>query len=121
MNNPFRHRKLLGKAPFPFLDPNWKEPSPNAFGGYKEYDRAGAAEQANEAIRNILNPEVVSDPLLPHNGGMNKEGETVKSYRVAMAQALLTELAEAYQRHGDTDGTRRLRLMVSRMVAELLV
>ena len=43
-----------------------------------------------------------------------------KSHRVAMAQALLTELAEAYQRHGDTDGTRRLQAMVARMVAELL-
>jgi hypothetical protein len=46
--------------------------------------------------------------------------EMSKSHRVAMAQALITELAEAHQRHGDTEGTRRLQAMVARMVAELL-
>lgn len=43
-----------------------------------------------------------------------------KSYRVAMAQALLAELAEAQAQHGDTHGTRRLRALVARTVAELL-
>lgn len=66
--------------------------------------------------------DVVRDTLTRHNGGMREGGNTEmgKSHRVAMAQALLTELAEAYQRHGDTDGTRRLQAMVARMVAELL-
>lgn len=43
-----------------------------------------------------------------------------KSYRVAMAQALLAELAEAQAQHGDTHGTRCLRALVARTVAELL-
>lgn len=43
-----------------------------------------------------------------------------KSHRIAMAQALIAELAEAVERHGDTSGTQRLRAMVARMVAELL-
>lgn len=44
-----------------------------------------------------------------------------KSYRVAMAQALLTELSEAVARYGaDNDGVRRLHRMVRTMVAELL-
>ena len=38
----------------------------------------------------------------------------------ALPISLLTELAEAQERHGDTDGTRRLQAMVARMVAELL-
>lgn len=65
---------------------------------------------------------VVRQTLTSHNEGMREGGNTEmgKSHRVAMAQALLTELAEAYQRHGDTDGTRRLQAMVARMVAELL-
>lgn len=66
--------------------------------------------------------DVVRLTLTRHNEGMREGGNTEmgKSHRVAMAQALLTELAEAYQRHGDTDGTRRLQAMVARMVAELL-
>jgi hypothetical protein len=57
--------------------------------------------------------------LARHNEGV-KENKMNKSYRVAMAQALITELAEAHERHGDTDGTRRLQAMVARMVNELL-
>jgi hypothetical protein len=44
-----------------------------------------------------------------------------KSHRLAMAQALLAELAEATARYGDdSDGVRRLRTMVRQMVTELL-
>jgi hypothetical protein len=44
-----------------------------------------------------------------------------KSHRVAMAQALLTELAEAVARYGaDNEGVKRLHRMVRAMVAELL-
>lgn len=63
-----------------------------------------------------INPEqaVAFMSLSPHNGGMKT------SHRINMAYALLGELAEAYGEHGDTEGTRRLRAMVARMVAELL-
>ena len=44
-----------------------------------------------------------------------------KSHRLAMAQALLTELSEATARYGDSnDGVRRLHRMVRDMVAQLL-
>jgi hypothetical protein len=75
------------------------------------------ADYQKNPFRNVVNPTLTS-----HNGGMREGGitEMSKSHRVAMAQALITELAEAHQRHGDTDGTRRLQAMVARMVAELL-
>jgi hypothetical protein len=81
------------------------------------------SKPVDKLVDNFSSPDVVVRTLTGHNGGVKGKEETTemgKSHRVAMAQALLTELAEAYQRHGDTDGTRRLQAMVARMVAELL-
>lgn len=48
-----------------------------------------------------------------------KEVKMNKSFRLAMAQALLTQLAEAEAVYGRT-GTSALRRLVARQVAELL-
>lgn len=127
---PFPHRRFIRKKkpPYPMApQPEW---------GRIEKGRAESGKFAKPGPRQMYLPfspvdnsveknpplNVVRQTLTGHNQGMREGGNTEmgKSHRVAMAQALLTELAEAYQRHGDTDGTRRLQAMVARMVAELL-
>lgn len=73
-------------------------------------------------VDNFAENQVVSTPSHPYAGRMSgKEGIMgSKSHRIAMAQALLAELGEAVARHGETAGTRRLRALVARTVAELL-
>jgi hypothetical protein len=66
--------------------------------------------------------DVVFSTSYRYSEGMSGKEETMnKSYRVAMAQALLTELSEAVARYGsDNEGVKRLHRMVRTMVAELL-
>ena len=125
----FRHRKQIRNAtlardpramPYPFPLPRFNAGHPKA--GMFAPDKV---QQPSEAYRGVKVVDKLSETqvgllsLPRHNEGV-KENKMNKSYRVAMAQALITELAEAHERHGDTDGTRRLQAMVARMVNELL-
>ena len=125
----FRHRRHLRKSriPVPMGDPTANTmfgksqsgmftPAGPARGRFPSPNPWVAVDKSVDKyfLNQVVNPTTTS------KNGVVKEGVTVKSYRTAMALALLTELAEAQERHGDTDGTRRLQAMVARMVAELL-
>lgn len=130
--NPFHHRGFIRKrkknnpqAPVGDFHRVGKG-LPNAGAFIKRTENAGLQQRAvwvrpvDKPVDNFLSSNVVSPTLTRHNGVMKGNNEMSKSHRVTMAQALITELAEAHLRHGDTDGTRRLQAMVARMVAELL-
>ena len=116
MRNPFRHRQQIRKRK--------KVTTPNPFSENKTFThigRIGAGSPNAQMFQKNPTTNVVfsTNPRYPE-GMSGKEGKMNKSHRIAMAQALIAELAEAVERHGDTSGTQRLRAMVARMVAELL-
>lgn len=125
---PFRHRRFIRKKEplklsFP-VNPNDLKARRGAAGTpVSGCFVPTPVDNISAPVDNFLAPEVVSTLYYPYDGGMRGKEENQmgsKSHRVAMAQALLAELAESHARHGDTDGTRRLQAMVARMVAELL-
>jgi hypothetical protein len=116
MRNPFRHRQQIRKHE------NAHKQHVEVFkSGNVSKVRIGApAPNAQMFQKNPTTNVVFSTNPRYHEGMSGKEEKMNKSHRIAMAQALIAELAEAVERHGDTSGTRRLRAMVARMVAELL-
>ena len=125
----FRHRKQIRNAtpardpramPYPLPTPRFNAGYPKA--GMFAPDKVQQPSEAHHGVKvvdKLSETQVGLLSLARHNEDV-KENKMNKSYRVAMAQALITELAEAHERHGDTDGTRRLQAMVARMVNELL-
>lgn len=118
MRNPFRHRKQIRKHEDAHRAHNLWLGSNSV-----TVRNIGAPSGLGELSTKNFDPQVGITPYNPYHGSMS--GEEVnpmnKSYRVAMAQALLTELAEATARYGsDNEGVKRLHRMVRTMVAELL-
>lgn len=76
----------------------------------------------DNSVDKFFTKNVVITPYYPHNGDMSgEEVKMNKSHRVAMAQALLTELSDATARYGaGNKGVKRLHRKVRGMVAELL-
>lgn len=115
MRSPFRHRKAMRKheAVHKAHKMNQK--------GYS-YPMNAQGFFMDRPTENIWSNVVVPTSYRYDEGMSGKEvNQMNKSYRVAMAQALLTELAEATTRYGsDNDGVKRLHRMVRAMVAELL-
>lgn len=116
MKNPFRHRKQIRKH-----ENAHKQHAQALQSGNASMTRIGApAPNALVFPKNPTTNVVFSTNPRYYEGMSGKEEKMNKSHRIAMAQALIAELAEAVERHGDTSGTRRLRATVARMVAELL-
>lgn len=123
----FRHRQPIRKdipARTPQIDPikvYYRNPSGTPQSGAFR-PTPPALAPVDKSVDNFPAHKVGTTPYYPYHGSMSgKEGNMgSKSYRIAMAQALLAELAEAVARHGDTHGTRHLRALVARTVAELL-
>lgn len=115
MRNPFRHRQQIRKrkkvtTPNPFSENNT----------FTHIGRIGAGSPNAQMFQKNPTTNVVFSTSSRYPEGMSGKEGNMKSHRIAMAQALIAELAEAVERHGDTSGTQRLRAMVARMVAELL-
>lgn len=123
----FRHRQPIRKD-IPARTPQ-KDPIKVYYRNLSGTPQAGAfrptppeGRPVDKSVDKFPARQVGTTPYYPYHGSMSgKEGNMgSKSHRIAMAQALLAELAEAVARHGDTTGTRRLRALVARTVAELL-
>jgi|688.fasta_scaffold299746_1 hypothetical protein len=122
MKIPFRHRKQIRKHENAHREHLKGLESKNVTN--LRIGASGAADAGmflDKSKKDLVN--VVIPTYNRYIGSMSgKEvNQMNKSYRVAMAQALLTELAEAVARYGaDNEGVKRLHRMVRAMVAELL-
>jgi hypothetical protein len=122
MKIPFRHRKQIRKH-----ENAHKEQTKALQPTHVRNLRIGASGAADAGMFLDKSKKDLVNVVIPtynrYIGSMSgKEvNQMNKSHRVAMAQALLTELAEAVARYGaDNEGVKRLHRMVRAMVAELL-
>lgn len=122
MKNPFRHRQQIRKHEKGHKVTNEVKNHVSIKNLRVGAGAPDAGRFAEVPTKNVWS-QVVPTTYYPYDEGVSgkEENQMSKSYRLAMAQALLTELAEATARYGsDNEGVKRLHRMVRTMVAELL-